>query len=162
MARQIPSHIRSKMMARIRGFDTKPELVVRQMLHRLGYRFRLHRRDLPGCPDIVLPRHHAVIFVNGCFWHQHENCCLAKLPKSRTDYWTPKLNGNKARDQRNHTSLRHGGWRLLVIWECQLDNPSRLRGRLQRFLLQPVTNQSRRTNRFRAAGPFRTAPVPAS
>jgi DNA mismatch endonuclease (patch repair protein) len=121
-------------MASIRGTDTKPELMVRQTLHRLGYRFRIHRRDLPGCPDIVLPRYQAVIFVNGCFWHQHTNCNRAVLPKSRTDYWLPKLARTKQRDKANCSQLRGDGWRVLNLWECELGDADRLKRRLLRFL----------------------------
>tara|TARA_R110002049_G_scaffold185431_4_gene353641 strand:- start:2778 stop:3230 length:453 start_codon:yes stop_codon:yes gene_type:complete len=109
---------RSDMMSGIRGKDTKPEIIVRSLLHRLGYRFRLHRKDLPGKPDIVLPKWCAVIFVNGCYWHGHDNCHLFRLPKTRTDFWTKKIAGNRARDQRNHIALQDAGWKVLVIWEC--------------------------------------------
>ena len=103
----------------------KPELAVRSMVHRLGYRFRLHRRELPGSPDLVLPQHRAVIFVNGCFWHWHADpdCPIAELPKSNLDYWEPKLTRTRTRDQDNSSSLEESGWRVLVIWECQLKSP---------------------------------------
>ena len=106
------------MMSGIRGKDTKPELIVRRLLHRLGYRFRLHRKDLPGRPDIVLPKWRTVVFVNGCYWHGHDNCHLFRLPKSRTEFWTNKIQGNKVRDQRNYSVLNDRGWKVFVIWEC--------------------------------------------
>lgn len=121
---------RSRLMARIRGKNTKPELAVRRMLHAMGLRFRLHRRDLPGNPDIVLPRHGVCIFVHGCFWHLHRNCGQARLPKSRKIWWRKKLEGNSARDKRSAAALRRRGWRVLTVWECQIG--PRLGGRLER------------------------------
>lgn len=120
---------RSYVMSRIRKTDTKPEMMVRRLLHRLGYRFRLHRADLPGNPDIVLPKHHTVIFVHGCFWHQH-SCRLGKLPKSNKNYWVPKLRGNKRRDTGNRRALRRLGWKVLVVWECQVQDEAKLRQKL--------------------------------
>jgi DNA mismatch endonuclease (patch repair protein) len=114
---------RSALMARIRSRDTKPEIAVRRLLHSFGYRFRLHRRDLPGKPDIVLPRHRLVIFVHGCFWHQHPGCRLASKPKTRQDYWRPKLAGNVSRDELAQASLRSLGWRVAVLWECDTREP---------------------------------------
>lgn len=116
-------------MSKIGPRDTKPELAVRSLLHRLGYRFRLHRKDLPGTPDLVLPRHGVAIFVHGCFWHGH-SCKIDKMPKSRTDYWGPKIEANKARDARKTRQLRKLGWRVLSIWECELKQPERLAKRL--------------------------------
>lgn len=103
----------------------KPEMAVRSMVHRLGYRFRLHRRNLPGAPDLVLPRHRAVIFVNGCFWHWHPDprCSIAGLPKSNLQYWQPKLTRTRIRDQENTRLLEADGWRVLTVWECQLRSP---------------------------------------
>jgi DNA mismatch endonuclease (patch repair protein) len=123
-------------MSLIRSKGTGPELRVRQMLHRMGYRFRLHRRDLPGHPDIVLPKHHAVIFVHGCFWHRHPDptCRLARLPKSRLDFWEPKLAANAARDSRAQLALREAGWRVLVVWECELANNEQLENELRRWI----------------------------
>jgi len=106
------------MMAGIRGKNTKPEIIVRRLLHRLGYRFRLHRKDLVGRPDIVLPKWRTVIFVNGCYWHGHEDCHLFRPPKTRTQFWTDKIEGNRARDRRNHSALKDAGWKVLIIWEC--------------------------------------------
>ena len=110
---------RSRIMAKVKGKDTKPEKVVRSLLHRLGFRFRLHRKDLPGSPDIVLTRHRKIIFVHGCFWHQHPNCPHAARPSSNTDYWKKKLDRNIARDVETLIKIEDLGWRVLVIWECQ-------------------------------------------
>lgn len=121
-------------MSRIRGKDTKPEIVVRRMLHAMGYRFRLYRRDLPGTPDIVLPRHGVCIFVHGCFWHLHRNCKAARLPKTRRAWWRKKLEGNADRDKRQAAALRRLGWRVITVWECQTEKPERLLKRLQTLL----------------------------
>ena len=111
-------------MSGIRGRDTKPELRVRRHLHARGLRFRLHVRDLPGRPDIILPRHRAVVFVHGCFWHRHEGCRYAYRPKSRQEFWETKLNGNAERDARDQQRLRDLGWRVFVIWECDMTEPT--------------------------------------
>lgn len=111
---------RSRMMSGIRGRDTKPEMVVRRFLHAHGYRYRLHRKDLPGKPDIVLSRLRVCIFVNGCFWHHHSGCRFAVLPKSRPEFWEAKLLANAVRDQQIVKSLNEKGWRTLVVWECEL------------------------------------------
>lgn len=125
---------RSYCMSRIRKTDTTPELTVRRIVHRLGYRFRLYRRDLPGCPDIVLPRHRKVIFVHGCWWHRH-NCRLGRRsPKSRRKYWIPKLQANKERYKKNRSALQRQGWKVLVIWECQTRNTKKLIDKLSKFL----------------------------
>lgn len=113
---------RSERMARIRGRDTKPEIWVRRTLHANGYRFRLHRRDLPGRPDIVLPKYRAVVFVHGCFWHAH-TCQKGRIPGTRSTFWEAKFQGNKKRDARNVRALRAAGWRVLTIWECELSKP---------------------------------------
>ncbi len=107
-------------MRRIRKVDTKPELVVRRTAHRLGFRFRLHRRNLPGTPDLVFPKLHKAILVHGCFWHQHPGCRLARAPKSRLEYWLPKLRRNQERDAAAIKSLRARGWDVLVLWECEV------------------------------------------
>ncbi|MBV8239124.1 MAG: DNA mismatch endonuclease Vsr, partial [Sphingomonas sp.] len=109
---------RRERMRRIRGRNTAPELLVRGAVHALGFRFRLHRRDLPGTPDLVLPRHRKVIFVHGCFWHQHEGCRLKRQPKSRLGYWLPKLRRNVERDDEVRGKLEGLGWACLVVWEC--------------------------------------------
>ena len=114
-----PSPTRSRIMAAIRGHDTTPELLVRSALHRHGLRFRLHARDLPGRPDIVLPRHRTVILVHGCFWHRH-GCTLSSEPSTRRRFWNEKFARNVARDARNARALRRLGWRVLTVWECAL------------------------------------------
>jgi len=125
---------RSYCMSRIRKTDTKPELAVRRIVHRLGYRFRLYRKDLPGCPDIVLPRHRKVIFVHGCWWHRH-NCRYGRrTPKTRPEYWLPKLQANKERYKRDRRKLQSQGWKVLVIWECQLRDSEKLSRKLVSFL----------------------------
>lgn len=106
-------------MRRIRKTNTGPELRVRRAAHKLGYRFRLHRRDLPGTPDLVFPRLRKIVLVHGCFWHQHPGCRLARLPKSRSEYWLPKLSRNQKRDYQAIVALRELGWEVLVVWECQ-------------------------------------------
>lgn len=117
-------------MSRIKGANTKPEMAVRSLLHRLGYRFRLHRRDLPGTPDIVLPGRAAVVFVHGCFWHGHA-CKRTKMPKTREDYWVEKVEGNRRRDARNRRQLRALGWKVVVVWECETKSPDKLSKKLQ-------------------------------
>ena len=111
---------RSAVMARIRGRDTKPELIVRSLLHRSGVRFSLRRKDLPGKPDIVLPKHGAVIFVHGCFWHRHKGCKVATMPKSHEAFWRAKFEANVARDRRHLRDLKKAGWKVLVVWECEV------------------------------------------
>jgi DNA mismatch endonuclease (patch repair protein) len=104
-------------MAAIKGSNTKPELAVRSALHRAGLRFRLHRKDLPGRPDIVLPKYKTVIFVHGCFWHRH-GCANSVMPKTRREFWEEKLEGNRRRDSRQQEALRKAGWKVIIIWEC--------------------------------------------
>ena len=134
MADTLSPQERSRLMSGIRDKNTKPELLVRSLLHSMGYRFRLHRRDLPGNPDIVLPRHGVCIFVHGCFWHLHSKCKDARIPKTRTEWWRKKLEGNAARDNRHTAALRRHGWRVITVWECQTEKPERLVSRLQRLL----------------------------
>ncbi|MBV8524372.1 MAG: DNA mismatch endonuclease Vsr [Acetobacteraceae bacterium] len=124
---------RSANMRAIRSKGMKPELAVRRLAHSLGYRYRLHRPDLPGKPDLVFPSRRRVIFVHGCFWHAH-NCRLSHLPKSNAGYWAPKLERNRARDQQHLQALRDAGWEVLVIWECEIGDPGTLAGRLHSFL----------------------------
>lgn len=124
-------------MRRIRKKDTKPELVVRRIAHRMGYRFRLHRSNLPGTPDLVFPRLKKLVFVHGCFWHQHGCRLGAKQPSSNQDYWLPKLIRNVERDRRATARLTQAGWDVLVIWECETRVPDGLSARLARFLEQP-------------------------
>lgn len=107
-------------MSRIRSKGTKPEMTVRRLLHSMGYRYRLHRRDLPGSPDLVFPKWRKAIFVHGCFWHQHPGCRISRQPKSNRDYWVPKLERNTARDAEHQAQLREMGWEVLVIWECEV------------------------------------------
>ena len=128
---------RSWNMSRIRGGDTKPEMAVRSVFHHLGYRFRLHRKDLPGRPDIVLPKHRTVVFVHGCYWHRHPGCKLAYTPKSRADFWTAKFHENVERDGRQQRDLRALGWRVVVIWECETKDVDALTGRAQKLFPRP-------------------------
>lgn len=125
---------RSWIMSRVKGRDTKPEILVRSLVHRMGYRFRVHRRDLPGNPDIVLPRHGKVIFVNGCFWHGHKRCPRSKRPTTNKSFWNNKIDANIERDKRFRRELRRMGWKLLVVWQCETRNPEKLLCKLERFL----------------------------
>ena len=111
---------RSETMSKIRSKNTKPELVVRHHLHMLGFRYRLHSPKLPGHPDIVLPKWHTVIFINGCFWHRHEGCKVATMPKSNVEFWTKKFERNVERDKKEQAALKEAGWHVLVIWECEI------------------------------------------
>lgn len=121
---------RSRNMAAIKGRNTKPEILVRRMLHAHGFRFRLHRKDLPGRPDIVLPRYKTVVFVNGCFWHQHVGCKFATKPSSRAEFWEAKLTRNVSRDFENAAKLAELGWRVIVVWECELRDANAVTTRL--------------------------------
>ena len=121
-------------MGLVRSKGTAVEMTVRRIVHALGFRYRLHSSALPGNPDMVLPSKRAVIFVHGCFWHRHPRCKLARLPKSRLDFWVPKLEANRARDVRNIRKLRRAGWRPLVVWECELSDPTALKLRIKRFV----------------------------
>ena len=125
---------RSWNMSRIKGRDTKPEKQIRSLLHRLGYRFRVHRQDLPGRPDIILPKYATVIFVHGCFWHRHRGCKYAYTPKSRIDFWKTKFSENISRDKRTLTALREIGWSALIVWECETKNEAKLSDQLRTFL----------------------------
>lgn len=127
---------RSANMRAIRSTNTKPEIIVRRLVHAMGYRFRLHRKDLPGKPDMVFPRRRAVIFIHGCFWHQHQDpdCKNARLPKSNSDYWQPKLIRNKARDAEHESALLGLGWHVLVIWECQIKDTETLKRQIKGLL----------------------------
>lgn len=133
---------RRRVMQSIRKTDTKPEIRVRRVLHRLGYRFRLHRRDLPGIPDIVLPKHRIVIFVHGCFWHQH-TCPLGKLPKSNRKYWVPKLRGNVTRHVKHAAELRKLGWKVILLWECEVSDEEAV----ERLLLARLARRPTRRRR---------------
>ena len=124
-ADSVAPEVRSRMMAGIRGKDTQPELAVRSALHARGFRFRLHRRDLPGNPDLVFPKHRAVVFVHGCFWHGHD-CHLFRWPKTRPEFWRRKIESNVERDRRRHIELVSSGWRVATIWECVLKGRGRI------------------------------------
>jgi DNA mismatch endonuclease (patch repair protein) len=123
---------RSDRMARVRSKNTRPEMVVRRLVHSMGFRYRLHSASLPGHPDMVFPRRHKVIFVHGCFWHRHEGC--GRTPKSRLEFWLPKLEANRTRDMANQERLRDAGWAFLVLWECELHDREALALRIQAFL----------------------------
>jgi DNA mismatch endonuclease (patch repair protein) len=125
---------RSALMARIRSTGSDPELLVRRLTHRLGFRFRIHRRDLPGTPDLVFPRLRRIIFVHGCFWHGHPGCRRAHLPATRREYWLPKLARNAARDANAQAALKAAGWDILVVWECETGDLGTLERRLTDFL----------------------------
>ena len=126
---------RSWNMGRISGKNTKPELAVRSMLHRMGFQFRVNKKELPGKPDIVLTKYKTVVFVHGCFWHRHKNCRDASTPKTRTDFWQKKFDGNVVRDKRNIYSLDQMGWRVIVVWECELKQPDALASKLKNQIL---------------------------
>ena len=134
MADILSKERRSWNMSRIRAKDTAPEKAVRSILHRLGYRFRVHGKNLPGNPDIVLPKHRTVVLVHGCFWHRHRGCKYAYTPKSRVDFWVRKFSENVDRDSRVKRRLRRLGWRAITVWECQTARPLVLARRLERLL----------------------------
>lgn len=125
---------RSENMAAVRSKDTKPEMIVRRMVHGLGFRYKLHDRTLPGKPDLVFPRLRKIIEVRGCFWHQHEECVRSHQPKSQEQYWRPKLARNRERDERNEAELHALGWAVLVVWECELKDVDAMRKMIARFL----------------------------
>lgn len=134
MADKLTPERRSENMRRVKGRDTKPEMLVRSLTHRLGYRFRLQRKDLPGRPDLVFPSRKAVIFVHGCFWHQHKGCGRATLPQTNTAFWAAKLSKNAKRDAEQLRALKSTGWKALVVWECETKSVTKLRAKLERFL----------------------------
>ncbi|WP_017842818.1 very short patch repair endonuclease [Methylotuvimicrobium buryatense] len=119
MTDKVSPEVRSRMMAKIKARDTKPEMIIRKILHALGFRYRLHVKKLPGCPDIVLPKYKAVIMVNGCFWHGH-GCHISNIPKRRSEYWVGKISKNREQDIQIKTQLYNLGWRVAIIWECAL------------------------------------------
>ena len=135
---------RSQLMAKVRGSDTKPERNVRRVAHALGLRFRLHRRDLPGTPDLVFPKHRLALFVHGCFWHRHPGCKRATMPRSRAEFWRNKLSRNVARDQAAISKLREKGWRVKIIWECETRQPDALKKLLNR-IFRPGRNVRRKS-----------------
>ena len=130
----VTSKRRSEIMSRIRGKDTLPEMFVRRLVYGMGFRYRLHVKTLPGTPDLVFRRLGKIIEVNGCFWHCHRGCRAGRLPKSRVEYWTPKLDGNRRRDARKQRGWRAAGWDVLVVWECELKNTPKVTGKILRFL----------------------------
>lgn len=121
-------------MSRIKGKDTKPELIVRSLLHSMGYRYRLHQKNLPGKPDLVFKKFRTVIFVHGCFWHRHKGCKFAYDPKSRQEFWQRKFTGNEVRDKKNRSALEKLGWKVWVIWECEVNNIEKLKRKVSAFL----------------------------
>ncbi len=131
----VSPEVRSQMMAGIRGKDTRPELVVRSMVHRMGLRFRLHWKGLPGRPDLVLAKHRTVILVHGCFWHRH-TCGLAATPKTRPEFWAAKFETNVRRDAVNKLALKQLGWRVIEVWECEVRDLEGLRQRLHKELIR--------------------------
>lgn len=139
MSDRITPEARSANMRAIRSKNMKPEISVRRLVHSMGYRYRLHRRDLPGRPDLVFPSRKSVILVHGCFWHQHseKDCKIVRRPKSNTEYWIPKLNRNVERDRVHNAALREMGWKVLVIWECEVSETSKIVARIRRFLDGP-------------------------
>lgn len=134
MTDEISKERRSANMRAVRSRNTGPEIRVRQIAHGLGYRFRLHRRDLPGKPDLAFPGRRKAVFVHGCFWHHHKGCPRGSMPQSNIEYWRPKLARNAARDAEQIAALKASGWRALVIWECQIRDEKRLAARLRQFL----------------------------
>jgi len=132
MTDKLTAEARSALMSRVRNKNTKPELVVRSILHRMGFRFRIHQRTLPGTPDIVLARHRTAIFVHGCFWHSHANCRRGRLPTSRSDFWEAKIRRNIERDSVAEAALDSLGYRVLVLWECEVKDEESVRGKLRR------------------------------
>ncbi|NWB67840.1 very short patch repair endonuclease [Pseudomonas sp. I8001] len=132
---------RSRNMSKIKGKNTKPEMTVRSMCHELGLRYRLHRKDLPGTPDLVFPKHRLCLFVHGCFWHRHPGCKYAYTPKSRLDFWLPKLAKNVERDMKAKRALEVSGWRVSIIWECQTKNRDTLRAEIQKMINSEIDSQ---------------------
>lgn len=137
--------LRSKIMRAVRRTDTAPELVVRKLVHALGFRFRLQRRDLPGTPDLVLPRLNTVIFVHGCFWHRHALCAKATMPKTRVEFWRAKFDANTSRDLRKNRQLNTAGWRVIVIWECETSDSTKLSRKLKSLLSSRLVPAHRST-----------------
>ena len=134
MVDTVSPEVRSRIMSRVKSKGMKPEMKVRRLLHGLGYRYRLHRSDLPGRPDLVFPSRRKVVFVNGCFWHYHRGCKHVRVPASNRDYWVGKLEGNRERDERNLLLLEELGWGVMTAWECELRDMERATGRLVEFL----------------------------
>lgn len=146
MTDRLSPEARSANMARIRSKDTGPELAVRRALHAAGFRFRLHRKDLPGKPDIVLPGHRTVVFVHGCYWHRHEGCGNATTPGTRREFWLAKFASNTARDSRNVAALQAAGWKVVIVWECETGRPDRLAAVIRERLPAPAVPPEPRGN----------------
>ncbi len=148
MADRVTPQVRSRNMAAIKSKNMKPERVVRSAAHKLGLRFRLHRKDLPGKPDLVFPKWKVAVFVHGCFWHQHadENCKLSRMPKSNLDYWRPKLQRNVTRDAKNTETLQALGWRVITIWECETKDAAALNRRLRTIPKRAANHKSANDN----------------
>lgn len=125
---------RSQIMGLVRSKNTRPEIAVRQVVHRLGYRFRLHRKDLPGKPDLVLPKWKTVIFVHGCFWHRHPDCPNTRTPKTNVEFWRAKFEDNVRRDRTSQELLKNAGWNVLIVWECEVKDIGRLGIKIKRFM----------------------------
>lgn len=134
MADNLTPEKRSWNMSRIKAKDTKPEILVRSFLHKNGYRYRLHLKSLPGKPDIVLRKYKSIIFVHGCFWHQHLNCKKASIPKTNIEFWTKKFSQNIEKFKKDKLELEKLGWKVLVIWECEIENLSAMRNKICNFL----------------------------
>ena len=128
------SEQRSRNMSAIKSKNTKPEITVRKLLHSMGYRFRLHKKDLPGSPDIVLPKYKTVIFVHGCFWHRHQNCKYASNPKTRREFWEKKFKENIERDKKTQEKLKNLGWKTKIVWECEIKKQDKLIKKIEDFL----------------------------
>ena len=137
MADTLTIEERSRLMAKIKGKNTGPERAVRSLLHRAGYRFRIHVPELPGKPDVVLPKYGTVVFVHGCFWHRHKNCKVATMPKSHRKFWADKFARNVANDRKHLRQLRRLGWKVATVWACQLKHPERVRDRIEKVLRPP-------------------------
>jgi|SRR5690554_5740002 len=137
MADKVSPTKRSSIMRSVKSKDTTPELITRRLLHRLGYRYQIHTKDLPGHPDLVFPARKKVIFVHGCYWHRHLNCSRASTPASNTEYWSQKFRQNQERDQKNYRLLQADGWRILVVWECETKDLDALQNKLTTFLGPP-------------------------
>lgn len=143
-------------MQQVKGKNTQPKIQVRSLLHRMGYRFRLHRKDLPGTPDIVFPSRRLAVFVHGCYWHGH-GCRIGQLPKSRLQYWQPKIAANRERDRRKEAALIDAGWHVAVVWQCQLGDAEQLAVRLRKILDTP-RDHDRSSDRFRVSYGLRLEP----
>ena len=132
---------RSYVMSRVASKNTKPELAVRSYLHRQGFRFRIHGRQLPGNPDVILPKHRTVVFVHGCFWHRHRDCSRTTMPTTRVDFWRNKFEKNVSRDQKNQSLLKQGDWKVLVVWECEISTHTKRGERLPLLARQIETKK---------------------